>query len=149
MIVLNSKFTIKIIKFQNFLLSSDIMEINCIGYSFSLISSILTCFACLWLFYKFCRLQQKNIGFSMIFILSISDFFLSILMIATTTIHLGDNQYDILTHLSYFLIFFSIYWASAMAFLVFHSLKDQDFTPQRVMRRTILLTFFTACLTTV
>jgi len=124
------------------------MEIHQIGDYWSLLSSTLTCLACLWLFYKFCGLRHKNIGFSMIFILSISDFFLSIFMIITTITQLEKEKYDVLAHLSYFLMFFSIYWSSATAFLVYNSLKDQDFTPQRVMRGTMLITLFAACTTT-
>ena len=123
------------------------IEQSIIGYYFNVISASLTCLGCLWLFYKYCQLKHKNVGFSMIFILSVSDFILGILMLFSRLFYNTGPQLYFLDNVMYFLVFFSLYWASAMAFLVYRSLKDQDYTSQRMITRTVILVLFTALIT--
>lgn len=90
-----------------------------------LIPSVLTILACPWLFFKYAHQGWKRAGFSMIFILTLSDFLYS--LTALTSVFLPYLEFSRYYRFGfYFCSYFSIYWASAIAFLIYKTLTSQD-----------------------
>jgi len=104
----------------------------------------LSCLACVWIFYRYIITLKKTIGLTMILILAISDFTFDLGLIL---FKLLEKTFSSLDFYFYMIIplYFSIFWASAMSFLVFMSLKDKDFES----KKTLLITFFIVLLLTI
>ncbi len=104
-----------------------------------LIPSLLTVITCPWLFFRFAQKGWRRVGFSMIFVLTLSDFLYSSTVLATIFYPYVDmSSYYRLSF--YFCSNFSIYWASAIAFLVYKTLKSKD-TPniKKLFIKTLLI----------
>jgi len=104
----------------------------------NLLPGALTCLSCLWFFFKYFFQTNKNIGFSLIFVLTLSDFFFSLTVIISLFFpysHLGG-----IYHVAIFIsLQFSIFWASAMSYLVYKSLKNKDFNTWKSFWTTIIV----------
>lgn len=107
----------------------------------------LTCISFLWIFYKYIKQKNKNIGFTLIFILSISDFILSTVGIVSGVLPKIMLKYVYQT-LFYLAIHFSIFWAAIMAFIVYKSLQDREMNVKRFCLKMILMTFTAASIFT-
>ena len=105
----------------------------------------LTCIACTILIVQYIRYPKKNLGFSLITILAVSD-----LIYAINTLVSIFNPTQSLMRINLAIMFFSIYfsiaWASAIAFLVYQSLADKNFDSKKQFTRTLISVFLTACL---
>jgi len=112
------------------------MSLSVSGY-LTLAATILTLISCVWLFFRYIRQAQKTIGFSMIVILGISDFMMSILLFATevTITSLDFFLYYIALYLT---MYFSIFWASTMSIIVYRSLQEKDFESKDKLVKVIL-----------
>ena len=104
-----------------------------------LIPSALSCLACLWLFLRYFIARSRSIGFTMIFVLAMSDFIFSASFLLTTLVEKIDPQ--IYFPLFFVSIHFSIYWASGIAFLVYKSLKDVNFNSRKSFCFVFIVTF--------
>jgi len=104
-------------------------------------ATILTLFACIWIFLRYLRQKQKSIGFSMIMILSISDTILSVLLLHSEITHgyLGFTPYYIILYLT---MYFSIFWASAISILVYKSLQERNFDSKGRLAKVIMIVLF-------
>jgi len=112
-----------------------------------IIPGSLTGIASLWIFCKYLTARKKRIDFSMIIILAISDLIFSLVVLV-------DALYpNALTPHSFYAIFFaamyfSIFWATAMAYLVFSSLKDRDFDSKKYFSKTLsIILIISICFT--
>lgn len=104
-----------------------------------LIPSVLTILACPWLFVKYANQGWKRAGFSMIFILTLSDFLYSLTVLTSVLFPYAvmSNYYRFGF---YFGSYFSIYWASAIAFLVYKSLTSQNaINTKQLFIKTLLI----------
>jgi len=91
----------------------------------TLVPSILTVLACPWLFFKYLQHGWKRVGFSMILLLTLSDFIYSLTVLATLFFPLTSlSTYYRFSF--YFCSNFSIYWAASIAFLVYKTLISKD-----------------------
>ncbi len=105
-------------------------------YIYTIIPTTLTCLACTWVVINYFSLSKKNIGLSMVLVLSISDFGFAATFLTSVFYP------KVLNYSEYYIFFFdsmyfSIFWASGMALLVYCSLKIKSFQPFK---------FFVACL---
>ena len=98
----------------------------------------LTVLSCLWLFFKYCKQTQKGTGFTLITILTVSDFLFSLTSLCATAFPLVSMRYVYQT-LFYTTTYFSVLWASAMAFIVYKSLKEREFNTQAVVFKGALM----------
>jgi len=105
----------------------------------------LTCIACGILVIQYIRFPKKNLGFSLIAILAVSD-----LIYASNTLvsifNPPQSLMKITLAIMLFSIYFSIAWASAIAFLVYQSLADKNFDSKKQFIRVLIAVFLTACL---
>ena len=105
-------------------------------------TTTLTCIACIWLFFKYLRESEKNSGFTMIIILTISDFIYSSALFANSFFpeSIGGAIYEITLLLT---LYFSIYWAGAISFFAFQTVKNKiAITTQYLLKGfAIVLTF--------
>ena len=113
------------------------------NYSFGDLTNIilpaLTCFACLWFFYRYLCQNQKSLGHSLILILTISDFaFSANLLIQTLASITGPTVLQFYLQVYFASLDFSIFWASAIAFLVYRSLKSFKSNQKTIIFITIL-----------
>jgi len=91
----------------------------------TLIPSLLTVITCPWLFFRYAQKGWRRVGFSMIFVLTLSDFLYSSTVLVTIFYpYIDMSPYYRLSF--YFCSNFSIYWASAIAFLVYKTLISKD-----------------------
>jgi len=104
-----------------------------------LIPSVLTILACPWLFFKYAHKGWRRAGFSMIFILTLSDFLYSVTVL--TSIFFPYANFSPCYRFGfYFCSYFSIYWASAIAFLVYKTLASQNaINTKQLFVRTLLI----------
>ena len=104
-----------------------------------LIPSFLTVIACSWLFFKYCQGGWKRVGFSMIFILALSDFIYSLTVLSTIFFPLV-NVSPYYRFNFFFCSNFSIYWAAAIAFLIYKTLFNKDLTNiKKLFTQTLLV----------
>jgi len=93
----------------------------------AMIPSVLTFFSCLWLFFKYFsqfRINKKNTGFTLIIILVFSDFvFSSNILIFLIKESFIDSYMALSIGIYFFALYFSVLWASAIAYLVYKSLQ--------------------------
>jgi len=92
----------------------------------------LTVLSCLWLFFKYCKQTQNGTGFTLIVILTVSDFIFSLTSLCATLFPFVSMRYIYQT-LFYTTTYFSVLWASAMAFFVYKSLKEREFDSQPIV----------------
>ena len=97
----------------------------------------LSCLACIWIFYRYIITLKKTVGLTMILILAISDFAFDLGLILFKFFEKSFSNFDFYFYMI-IPLYFSIFWASAMSFLVFMSLRDKDFES----KKTLLVTFF-------
>ena len=104
-----------------------------------LLPSGLTIFSCLWLFFKYFMQKRKNMAFSLVVILALSDFLFSLIGVMTTFFPL--THLSGFYHITLFLTsYFSIFWASAISYIVYKSLKERDFNSSAlVMKNGVLI----------
>ena len=88
----------------------------------------LSCIVCIWLFFRYFKQPQKSIGFTMIVILALSDFIYSIIFLLRQFIGSKLIEEDLLYYIPFSLcLYFSIFWASTIAYLVYKSLQGKDY----------------------
>jgi hypothetical protein len=92
--------------------------------------------------------KQKNIGFTLILILSISDFTLSAVGIISGVFSKVSLRYIYQT-LFYLTIHFSILWAATMAFIVYKSLRDREAYVKSFCLKMALVTFIASSIFTI
>ncbi len=118
-----------------------------IGQLARLIPCGLSCLACLWLFLRYFTARSRSLGFSMVFILAMSDFIFSASLGSTTLVDQIDPKlYYALFFIS---INFSIYWASGIALLVYKSLKDVKFNSKKSFSIVFMTLFLTSVISTI
>ncbi len=103
----------------------------------------LTCLACAWLFFKYLRESDKNSGFSMVIILAISDFIYSSTLFANYFFpdSIGGTGYFILLLST---LYFSMYWAGAISFFAFQTVKNKNvISTQSLLKGLLIALFFT------
>jgi len=105
----------------------------------------LTVIACLFLIFKYIQQHKKNLGFSLITILAVSDLIYSINTLVSIFWN-AESYGRIALGILFFSIYFSIGWASAIAFLVYQSLADKNFDSKKQTARTFIGTFLLSCL---
>ena len=103
----------------------------------TLLPSGLTCISCLWLFFKFFFEKRKTIAFSLIFILALSDFIFSLTGIISHFFPLTilSQTYRIALFLT---SHFSIFWVSAISFVVYKSLKERDLNSKALVMKSVI-----------
>jgi len=121
--------------------TSDLESLIQLGTLPLLLPSFLTVLTCPLLFYKYAQKGWKKTGFSMIFILILSDFLYSLIVLATYFFPYA-NLSRIYRFSFYFCASFSIYWASAIAFLVYKTLTSKDhINANKLFLKTLLIVF--------
>jgi len=112
----------------------------------TLVPATLTCLACIGLFLKYIKLKNQSVGFSVVIILSISDFIFSTAIILRK---LGLSIVEDMIFLNIFhtAMFFSIFWASTVSYLVYYSLTDENFASKQIILKTALVVLPLALLT--
>lgn len=108
----------------------------------------LTVLSCLWLFFKYCKQTQKGTGFTLIVILTVSDLIFSLTSLGATIFPFVFMRYVYQT-LFYTTTYFSVLWASAMAFIVYKSLKEKDFDSRTIIFKWTLMILCTAILSAI
>jgi len=96
----------------------------------SIIPSSIACLSCLWLFFYYFKAKNKSIESSMVFTLGVSDFIYSLMNLAKQGLPSIDDAPFII--IQFFALYFSIYWASAIAFMVYKSLKEMHLNSRRL-----------------
>ncbi len=101
------------------------------------LASALTILTCFWLFIKYLTARKKHVGFTLIFILALAD------ACYGTTSLFSDlfpdtviGSVDLFESLFFFSLHFSIIWSSAIAYLVYRSLKDRNFESNTLVLKT-------------
>lgn len=118
---------------------SDLEKLIQLGTLPLLIPSFLTALTCPFLFFKYAQKGWKRTGFSMIFILILSDFLYSLIVLATYFFPYADFSH-IYRFGFYFCSNFSIYWASAIAFLVYKTLTSKgSINANKLFLKTLLI----------
>ena len=127
----------------------QLLPITLLDVLASILPASLSCLASLWLFYRFFRSNSSNIGFSMVVILGLSDLIQCIVVLLDTII--PEMIYNKVVNGFFFLsTYFSIFWASAMAFLVYRSIKYVDFNSKEAFVKTLVIVFvLSSCFTIV
>jgi len=126
-------------------MSDESLSISIMDIIDNLIPSSLTCFSCIWLFFNFFKQTTKSVDFTMISILAFSHFIYSLTSLIilfypnAKMARVYYNAYFISQH-------FSIFWASAMSFLVYRSVKGKDFNSIKLIVKTAIFVFVTQCL---
>lgn len=105
--------------------TSDLIE----NLKLTSLPPLLSCLACLWVFWKVFRQRRKSLGMLLILVLAISDFIFALNYILSDFfpaffILEADYIYDFVY---FFTMYFSVWWASAISFLVYKSLREKDF----------------------
>ena len=114
-------------------------------YFFSIIPTVLTITACIWLIVCYFRIPKKTIALSMVLILAISDLIFAVTVLSSTLFR--SFIYERTYYLFFFTsMYFSIFWASGIAVLVYKSLKDKNFKPIRSFIYTITAVLLLATL---
>jgi len=114
------------------------------GILYTIAPAALSCLASLWIAYRYINAVNKTVGLTMILILAISDFFFDLGLLIFKIL---DDTFTYLNFYKLIIIplYFAIFWATAMSFLVYMSLQNKDFES----KKTLLLTFFITLLLTV
>ena len=102
----------------------------------SIIPAALTCLACIGLFLKYIKMKNQSVGFSVVIILCLSNFVFStaiILRILPKVTFTDDGFFKNVFHTA---MFFSIYWAATVCYLVYHSLIDENFASKKIIAKT-------------
>jgi len=111
----------------------------------TIIPGTLTCCSCLWFFSKYIRQRLKPVAFTMVLILALSDFIYS--MTSLATLFFPNVQWARLYHNTFFIsTHFSIFWASAMSFLVYRSVKGKDFNSNKLIIQTAIVVLVFQCI---
>jgi len=104
-------------------------------------ASVLSILACFWLFYKYVRQMNKGIKSLLVVILAASD------MIFSANHVLEDywKEYTIFERKIFyffqtFSICFSIFWASAIAYIVYKNLADRYINLKELFIKVLLVT---------
>lgn len=92
---------------------------------YTVLPGLVSCFACLWLFFNYAKLPNKTTGIKMILTLSISDFIYHI-SVLFTLIQFSAPVDAFLRYISSITIHFSTAWPPVIAYLVYISLKEKD-----------------------
>ena len=114
------------------------------GMLFTIAPAGLSCLASLWILYRYITALKKTVGLTMILILASSDFTFDLGLLLFKI--MGDtfssmNFYQLMI----IPLYFTIFWATAMSFLVYKSLRDKDFES----KKTLLITFLVILLLTI
>ncbi len=104
----------------------------------TLVPATLTCLACIGLFGKYIKMKNQSLGFSVVIILCLSNFIFSTAIILRK---LGFSIVEDMIFLNIFhtAMFFSIFWASTVSYLVYYSLTDEHFVSKRIIVKTALV----------
>lgn len=98
---------------------------------FSIIPSIIACLACLVLFFYYLTAKKRSIEASMVFILSVSDFLYSLMNLFPYLFPSFDDAFFAI--IQFFSLYFSIFWASTISFMVYKSLKDIHLNSKKLL----------------
>ena len=102
------------------------------------IPASLTCLTCPYLFIKYFLQKEKNMGFTMIFLLTLSDFIFSLAALSSSVY--PYLPFGRLYRFSLCMgMYFSILWASAIAFLIYKSLQLGNFSSKKTFFKTLAL----------
>ena len=103
-----------------------------------IIPAALTCLTCPYLFFKYFFHREKSLGFSMVFLLTLSDWIFSLAALMSAII--PDLRLSEVYRIGLYTgMFFSIFWAAAIAYLIYKSLITRDFDPKKSFIRTFAL----------
>ena len=111
------------------------------------IPAILSCLACLWIFLKVFAQRKTSLGTLLILVLAISDFIFGLNNILSYFfpdffILEADDVYDFVY---FFAMYFSVWWASAISFLVYKSLREKDFDFKCSFFKMLIPIFVLSC----
>src|SRR5690349_6721174 len=81
------------------------------------IAAVLSCVACIWLFWNYYKIHRITIGQKMILTLAIADFIASFALLISDYFYSGEDN-DFIT-ISDGAAFFSIFWASNIAYFLY------------------------------
>jgi len=126
----------------------QLLPITLLDVLAAILPASLSCLGTFWLFYRFLRLISPNIGFSMVLILGVSDLLQSVVVLLDTLIP-GMILNKVSNCLFFLSIYFSIFWASSMSFLVYRSIKYIDFNSKIAFIKTLIFVFILSLLFTV
>lgn len=104
------------------------------------VTACLSILACLWLFYRYYRSQQKTYGVQLILVLGVSDCLYHIF-----TVIIQNSSFDILSGWFIFLVYsmifvqsFSIFWSTTISIILMKIFKNNDISKQFKARTWIL-----------
>jgi len=113
------------------------------------IPACLSCIACIWLITKLLIKKKRSIGIFLILVLAVSDFIFALndilsYFFPSFFILEANNVYDFVYFSS---MYFSIWWASAISFLVYKSLRDKDFDSKSPFLKMLIPILILSCST--
>jgi len=123
-------------------MSLDITELL-----FTIIPAALTCLACIGLFLKYMKMKNQSVGFSVVIILCISNFVFSTAIILRILPSIPFTEEVLFQNAFHTAMFFSIYWASTVCYLVYYSLIDENFACKKIVVKTALAILALALIT--
>jgi len=104
----------------------------------NILFSALTILTCTWLFIKYLTARKKHVGFTLIFVLALADACYGIISLFSDIFpEIVIGSVDLFESLFFFSMHFSIIWSSAIAYLVYRSLKDKNFESNMLVLKTL------------
>lgn len=123
------------------------MTIDITEILFTIVPAALTCLACIGLFLKYIKMKNQSVGFSVVIILCISNFVFSTAIILRILPSIPFTEELIFKNVFHTAMFFSIYWASTVCYLVYYSLVDENFACKKIVAKTALAILALALIT--
>lgn len=108
-------------------------------------ASVLSIIACFWLFFKYIRQMSKGVKSLLVVILAVSDLIYSMNhLLEDYWLEYSTFQRNIGNFCNAFSICFSIFWASAIAFIVYKNLADRYINLKDLFIKVFLVILFLA-----